>query len=192
MTLQETLYLLENHSWKKESLTEISSYLKDVITILDGVGLRHERLECLLLIFYFRETEYSNHWKNKLDGFIPNVPLIKKKNGKDVRPKKELIYNHLWKKYDDIDYSTCLYKGIFENAFFDEEYKRKTKESFGIKGLRLPWEQVRQNQDIQGIHDFTDDFHLWTSEILSKNGTIARQEVYNKIDELLEKYRYKL
>jgi hypothetical protein len=194
LTVQDIKNIIENglpeRSQDLQKFQEMAYPIKQIIEDLHTPKLRQKRLSHLLLIFYFRDTEYFNYWVGELSGYTPAVAFIK---GKHKRPPSDFIYTHLWKGYDDPDYTEHLYQATFENALDDEEENRKKQEKIENRKIpALPWVYVKQHEDIHGVHDFTESFHLWISTILASEGVIKTPVIREKINELIHEYPYQI
>jgi hypothetical protein len=79
-------------------------------------------------------------------------------------PTAKFIYNNTWKIWGD----TLVLKNN----------TKKIKQSYGNSPYSFS----------DTIENYCEEYFDWLSEKLSQEGLVLREEVYNKIDELLKKY----
>lgn len=127
-----------------------------------------ELLETLIKIYLYPNHESTNHWKKEVYSFIHRVPLMKKPR-KHVYPSNKFIYNNTWKIWGD----TCPAKV----KVIEKDYGPSIFNSTSL------------NNFYNIIEAYCEEYFNWLSNTLSQDGAVSRQEVYNKIDELLTKYR---
>jgi hypothetical protein len=131
----------------------------------------------LLKLFYFRDfPEYFNNWSITVYKSAFRVHKIKKTNGKDKRPDAEDIYEWMW--------------GDAEDSF--DEHHRGILKDFNNKSdpeyQDLPY--VHAGGDVEGAGLFIKNYHLWLARQLSSKGEVSKDDVQDKIKELLNKYPF--
>jgi len=183
MKLQEIIDIVNG----EKRLFEMSFHRNEVIARLMDSGLKFRRFYHLILIYYFRESQELNHWISELTGFIPESPLIKKKNH---RLDEQETLHYIWTGYVE-DYSIEEVHSIaFSNAKRIEETNREREErKTEKKFLPLPWGSVKQ--DPKDAYLFMEEFHKIISGILSAEGGVSFNDVHDTILSLLEKYPLK-
>jgi hypothetical protein len=164
--------------WQKEdpsvSLQEMA-YPKDkvwqLLTRYEDTTFTH-----LLKLFYFRDfPEYFNNWSIAVYKSAFFVHKIKKAHGKDKWPDAEDIYDWLWKSPWEDMFDT-MHSGILKdfNDKSDPEYQN------------LPY--VHSGGDEEGAREFMKNYYIWLARQLSKNGKVTKDDVQDKIKELLRKH----
>lgn len=110
----------------------------------------------MMRLYKYPENDSVNHWKSEIFNFIHSVPTLKDKS---KYPDKKWPQSVIW---DSIDYNDISM-----------------------------WERGMIKKYGQGVKLFTLDFYdmcysyiEWLSEMLSENGDVSRDEVYQKLEEL--------
>lgn len=134
-----------------------------------------EMIEHLIKIYIWRDTTYKGHWCGEVKGLLSSVKRLKGK-GKKKYPKNKDIYKWLWRENDNkID------------KMIDEAIYSAEKGLEGYENLRKP-----RRVDKEDIKSFVNNYMIWLSNELSKNGIVTSNEVYSTIDFLLKEHPYKL
>ena len=111
----------------------------------------------LIKLAIYPDAQERNHWKQEVYAFLHKVPKFKKTN---KWPEQEFIFEAL-SVYDDVVDNLVL------EVYDDEE---------SLTPSEVPTKK---------LEDMLVTYHAWAAHELSKNGILRRQEVYDKIDELL-------
>ncbi len=115
----------------------------------------------LMLIYLFRDNEEKSHWEDEVHSFINRTYRCKSNN------------NFLSIK--DIESVLLGWVDCFDQQVFTYIDEIKTKEEI---------DEVPEF-DIAKLKSFLIDYFKWLSIELSSNGQVAREEVRNKIDDLI-------
>lgn len=130
--------------------------------ILDNLFHNFENvIRHLMLIYLFRKSENKIHWENEVHSFISRTYRCKSNN------------NFLSVK--DIESILLGWVDCFEQQVFTYVDEIKTKE--GIEDV--------PEFDIEKLKTLLIDYFKWLSIELSSKGQVAREEVRDKIDNLL-------
>ena len=124
----------------------------------------------LLCIYYWRDTDYLNHWEGEIVGFLPRMRLIK---GTNKYLSEKQIYENLF-----TDWAITFYNDIK----FDVD-------RIMVKEPELP---VIKNVDAKNVYKFLEDFYKVICGELHIRGNIDKMFLYKLIDDLLKKYPYTL
>ncbi len=124
----------------------------------------------LLCIYYWRDTDYLNHWEGEVFGFIPKMRKVK---GLNKYLSEPLIYENLFTDW----YQT------FHNDLRVDIQKLMLKEP------NLP---KIKNLDEYNVGNFLEDFYKVICHELATKGVVENGFLYKLIDNLLKKYPYTL
>lgn len=149
-------------------LTEFANTRKEEIQKLRNISDILE--QHLLCIYYWRDTNYINHWEGEIVGFLPKMRLIK---GTNKYLSEKQIYENLF-----LDWANNFYN----DAKFDLD-RIMSKEP------NLP---DIKNMDLDNVYDFLEDFYKVVCHELYLHGNMDKTLLYRLIDKLLKKYPYKL
>lgn len=133
---------------------------------------RFRVLEHLAKLFYFRNTFWKNDWIKHLYSNTPETYFLPRSK---KLPKKEFIYNNLWKDGED-SFTFGMFRKIISS--FEGEY-----DQLGISG-------VKKNPKIKDFMAFCSEYCLWAADRLSKVTNVYKEEVKSVIEELLAKHPY--
>ena len=177
MKLQKIIDLIEG----KTSLHEMSFSANQIRQRFMDDGLRNKRFTNLILIYYFRNKQESDHWIGELTGFVPESPFIK---GRNRRLDYNETYHCLWKGQAE-DYSKEEFqKKVLTRAKDAKETKRKKKENKNSQKItKFPWDSLEI--DIEGALSFMEEFHKWASSNLVEAGFVKCEDIRIKISSLL-------
>jgi hypothetical protein len=129
----------------------------------------------LLKLFYFRDySRYFNNWTNTVFKGAFQVSKEKKKNGKDKWPDAEDIYEWMWGSWEDS--FDAHHEGMLSNFNNKSDYEYQN----------LPYVHAGGNEEQAGL--FIKDYHLWLARQLSAKGKVSKDDVQDKIRELLRKH----
>lgn len=131
-----------------------------------------QRIENLLQLFVWRDSSIISHWGDELYAVCHDVNKTKSKN---KYPKEKFILQHLWGCWED------CYSNRIDNYIDDVEIK-ENKNNTSKRYVRVP----KFSKD--NFYNFMKDYHYWLASCLSKNGSVSRITVKNKIKELLDIY----
>lgn len=123
----------------------------------------------LLCIYYWRNTNYVNHWEGEIVGFLPKMRLIKGVN-----------------KY-------LSEKQIYENLFLDWAINFNNDIEFDVERImtKEPNLPTITNIDTDNVYKFLLDFYKVVCHELYLHGNMDKTLLYRLIDDLLKKYPYK-
>ncbi len=123
----------------------------------------------LLCIYYWRDTNYVNHWEGEIVGFLPKMRLIKATN-----------------KY-------LSEKQIYENLFLDWAINFSNDIEFDVERImtKEPNLPTIINIDTDNAYKFLLDFYKVVCHELYLHGNMDKTLLYRLIDDLLKKYPYK-
>ena len=159
MFLQETPSIWKYNNTLREFAYDKKDFKKKLLSIYEPLVNHLEK------IYYFRDyNESVNHWKKEVYTFLHSSSLLK--NNK--LPPKKLFVQHLW---DD------------SKEVFEEHHKNNVKDLNYDYGKKFCEVEVDFNFIL-----FYRDYVDWISDYLSKKSVVSRDEVFEKIDELLEEY----
>ena len=114
-------------------------------------------IEHLMKLRLFPNTQYCNHWRNEIAGFLFSVPRLKQNN---KFPSKEFILNNtIDMNNDSVD--NCL-------DVVQKEYSSLEIQPFDYDEL------------INDIYSYFD----WLAEELSSKGRVAKTDIVSKLEEL--------
>ena len=111
----------------------------------------------LIKLAIYPDAQERNHWKQEIYAFLHDVPRLKKSNK--------------WPEFDIIFDALSVYDDIVDNLVlevYDDEESLTPSELSAEK-----------------LEEMLLTYHAWAAHKLSKNGILRRQDVYNKIDELI-------
>jgi hypothetical protein len=164
--------------WQKEDpslpLQEMSypeNKVWQLLTQYEGTTFTH-----LLKLFYFRDfPEYFNNWSVAVYKSAFFVHKVKKAHGKDKWPDAEDIYAWLWANPWG-DMFDAMHSGTLKdfNNKSDPEYQN------------LPY--VHAGGDEEQAESFLKDYFIWLARQLSSKGKVSKDDVQDKIKELLKKH----
>jgi hypothetical protein len=129
----------------------------------------------LLKLFYFRDfPQYFNNWSIAVFKSAFRVHKIKNPKGKDKLPDVEDIYYWMWGGAEDS--FDAHHRGMLRNFNNkgDEEYRD------------LPYVHAGGNEEQAGL--FIKNYHLWLAKQLASKGEVSKDDVQDKIKELLKKH----
>jgi hypothetical protein len=133
---------------------------------------RFRVLEHLAKLFYFRDTPWKEDWIRHLYLNTPATYLLPKSK---KLPKKDFIYNNLWKDGED-SFTLGMFRKIM--SFLDDGYDQLTVST------------IKKNPKIKALMSFCSEYCLWAADKLSKVTNVYREEVKDIIEYLLEKHPY--
>lgn len=126
--------------------------------------------EHLMCVYYWRNTDYKNHWCDEIFAFMP---VLRKLKGTHKYLSESTIYEYLF-----TDWAETYLNDI--DIYVD---KLMVKE----KGLpRIV------DKDVSNLYDFLNDFYRQISYILATKGGIDNIPLHRIIDKLLRRYPYAL
>lgn len=119
-----------------------------------------ELMEHFIKLMIFPNSKTCNHWKQEIAAFIHSAPRLK--NSKKFPKHKDLmqVLYYVWEDSTDTWISELCID-------FPDEYV-----------LPVSYETV---------HKCMFEYFDWLCDKLSKNGLVAKQSIYDKLDELQEK-----
>jgi len=180
MELQEILNIING----QKKLSEMSFPKNQVIFRLIDRGLKFRRYYYLIFIYYFRDSQEVNHWIGELTGFIPESPLLKRRNS---RFNANDTFYYIWKGFVEDFSIEEVHSTAFSDAKGMEETNREREErKTGKKIPPLSWDSVKQNPKDAFL--FMEEFHKLIADHLSKNGEVSFTYVCDVISSLFEKY----
>lgn len=131
--------------------------------------------EHLLKLFYFRDDYSFSDWKKSVYDVLSSVP---KQSNTGKFPRWDAIVNILWqgKKID---------KSYFRNM--NNKFIKQINSSPKYKSLPKIYsdEYVEKN-----AYQFCYEYIEWLAEQLECYGKVSRNDAFDKIDKLLDKYLY--
>lgn len=116
-------------------------------------------LEHLIKVIEYPDAQEVNHWKQEIYAFLNDV---KKLRGTNKLPKSKLIFKGLSVSNDMID------------KFIGRVHRTN-------KGLRS------RNLDTSVILKCVEEYQHWLADSLSKEGLVDPDDVYSKIDEIINR-----
>ena len=145
---------------KQEIKCELSSKSKDIIEHI-----------CKLILMPTNDS--VNHWRKEIYGFLNNVKRLK---GSDKLPTEKQIFNWTYNAYAErlisVSSMTLYIKSIIQ------EYSLHIENSIDYT--------LVTNQ----INNFCKEYFMWISKKLSANGYVPLNDIYSKLDKLIDKYSY--
>lgn len=160
----ENLCNLLNENNKKEKLYELSMSKKYIIDKLYDIRIKLNYH--LIYCYFYTNSDSYNHWKTEIAGLVKNLPRISGTNKypSEKQLKKWVINNNIEEINENIDF-----------------YVQDSLEEENIKEI------PKYNK--QALINYLTEYWLWLSENISNGKNLLSSTVYNKIDELVEKYR---
>lgn len=110
----------------------------------------------LIKLYLFPHSEYVNHWRQEVYGFLSRVPKLK---GKNQYPESDFIFDCISVYLDQTEESM---------HYIAEEYKSHVPERFNSTELE----------------SILESYLMWLSDILSESGRAHSSAIYSKLEEL--------
>jgi hypothetical protein len=133
---------------------------------------RFRVLEHLAKLFYFRDAPWKNDRIKHLYSNTPETYFLPKSK---KLPKKDFIYNNLWKDGED-SFTYGMFRKVI--SFLDDDYDQLNVSS------------VKKNPKIKKLMAFCSEYCLWAAERLSRVTNVYKEEVADIIEDLLKKHPY--
>lgn len=135
------------------------------------INLRNDSkqiIKHLLKIFYHRGRTPMFHWKKEVFNYLHDIDLVK--SNKRI-PSEKLIFEGLWEGSHE------LFDGRHEDAVDDinDEYGDDFGYIDSLSSLAKP---------------FCKEYMRWLAHELSLRGRIPKSDIFEEIDDLLNKYPY--
>ena len=111
----------------------------------------------LIKIFLYSNLQECNPWKREVASVLSWVPKLKNRK---KYPSVKLILDRTWFVYEDI--LDILIENIVEDMY-------ETPEPY----------------DFDYIYNKMELYFYWLAENLSKYGRVSREDIFNKLDELI-------
>lgn len=161
--LMESLCNLIIKEEQKEKLTEFSMSKKYIIDKL--YDMRLEVNQHLICCYFWYNTENYNHWKTEISAFIKTQPTIK---GTNKYPTEKQLRK--WVINDTIEEINNKIDGIVKRTEQDEKVKIR-----------------KYDKDI--LINYLTEFWVWLAKYLADGNDVMSNDIYNKIDFLVDKYK---
>lgn len=145
-----------------QEMSENKSQIRQDIVNVEGKIIEH-LLKCFL---YKDSTNNLNHWKQEIFSFLYEVPKLK--NTKKF-PSYKLLYSFTIERI----YDTLL----------DRIEPR-------IKNLEFKGYPKVNNYNKKDLYNAILEYYNWLIKELSKTGFVESKSVFNKIDEIIQKYNF--
>lgn len=148
-------------------ITELAKSLADIKALLSN---KEETVEEHLAKFYFwRDNNAHNHWMGEIFGNVPRLPVLK---GSKKFVNKQTVLDYLY------SYSEVIQK---QTKFILQDIERKETDLPSVyKHLNL--------RDCYNFKCFCDEFFDFVADGLSTVGGIDKDETYDLLEMLLDKY----
>lgn len=112
--------------------------------------------EHLIKLYLFPNSEYADHWRQEIYGFLSRVPKLKSRN---KYPESDFIFDCISVYLDQADELL---------QYVSEEYEAL----------------VPERSDANELEKILTDYFNWLSDILSTEGRVHSSAVYSKLSEL--------
>ena len=156
---------------EQKRLFEMALPLQKVKETLSNTNKAYNRFVHLLLIYYFRDTQETAHWKSEVATFVPKSSLVK---GRNKHLSKDDVFDLIWtSNLDDPKFS---YESVFQAAKAKEQQEYPT----------LGWDLLVEDKN--GCFAFARDFHDVIASLLSLNDDVRKDYVKELINDLLEEH----
>ena len=147
-------------------VTELADSKRDLERSLKPIT--KQIIQHLFKLYLMPDNINRNHWKREIANFLSDVPRLV---GNNKFPTSKQLYVWTYNKWWDVITDTNYMKVMVQDIL--DEYS-------DINEIRKTYPQICEE-----FNSICETYFKWLCEKLSKNGIVARTDIYNKIDELV-------